>query len=157
DMMERQVQHLVRLVDDLLDVSRIMRGKIDLRKGPVELAAVVARAVETAQPLLDAQHHRLTVSLPEGPVRLEGDLVRLAQVVANLLNNAAKYTERGGRIWLTGERDGNEVVVRVRDTGIGIAPELLPHVFEPFVQANRSLDRSQGGMGVGLTLVKSLV
>lgn len=158
DMMERQVQHLVRLVDDLLDVSRIMRGKIELRKETVDLAAVVGRAVETAQPALDAAGHELSLTLPARPVLLEADVVRLAQVFANLLNNAAKYTEPAGRVWLEAERDGpGAVLVRVRDTGIGITPDLLPHIFEPFVQADRSLARSQGGLGIGLTLVKKLV
>jgi PAS domain S-box-containing protein len=156
-MMERQIQHLVRLVDDLLDVSRIMRGKIDLRKEPLELSAVVTQAVETAQPAIDAQSHQLTVSLPPEPVRLEGDLVRLAQVLANLLNNAAKYTERGGHIWLSADREGSEVVIHVRDNGIGIAPEMLPRIFDLFVQVDRSIQRSQGGLGIGLTLVRRLV
>jgi PAS domain S-box-containing protein len=156
DLMERQVQHLVRLVDDLLDVSRIMRGKIELRKESLELATVVSRAVETVQPVIDAQGHRLEVALPPGPVRLHGDLVRLAQVLGNLLNNAAKYTERGGRIRLDAACEGGEVVVRVQDTGLGIPPGLLPHVFEPFVQGDGSMERSQGGLGIGLTLVRRL-
>jgi PAS domain S-box-containing protein len=156
EVLGRQVQHLVRLVDDLLDVSRVMRGRIELRKEPVELASVVARAVETAQPLIDAAGHQLAVSLPAEPLRVEGDLVRLAQVVANLLNNAAKYTERGGRVTLrVGPADGM-AMLSVKDTGIGIAPELLPHVFDLFVQADQSLARSQGGLGIGLTLVRSL-
>jgi PAS domain S-box-containing protein len=156
-MMERQVHHLVRLVDDLLDVSRILRGKIELRKERVELAAVVERAVETAQPVIDAQGHSLTISLPPEPLWLEADPVRLAQVVSNLLNNAAKYTERGGRISLHARGEGAEVVVRVEDTGIGIEPEMLPRIFGPFFQVDRSADRSQGGMGVGLALVRKLV
>jgi signal transduction histidine kinase/ActR/RegA family two-component response regulator len=157
DMIERQVQHLVRLVDDLLDVSRILRGKIELRPEPVALAAVFARAVEVAQPTVDAQGQGLAVSLPPQPVRLEADVVRLAQVVGNLLVNAAKYTDRAGRIWLTGERDGAEAVIRVRDSGVGIAPELLPRVFDLFTQADRSLARSRGGLGIGLTVVRRLV
>ncbi len=157
EMMERQVQHLVRLVDDLLDVSRVMRGKVELRKEPLDLGTAVARAVETARPLLDARGHRLEVSLPPEPVQLEADPVRVAQVVANLLNNAAKYTEKPGLIRLTAERDGGDVVLRVRDTGIGIAPELLLKVFDLFTQADHSLGRSQGGLGIGLTLVRSLV
>jgi PAS domain S-box-containing protein len=156
-MMERQVQHLVRLVDDLLDVSRILRDKIELRKERVELAAVVARGVETAQPVIDAQGHTLTLSLPTEPLWLEADPVRLAQVLSNLLNNAAKYTERGGRIALSARREGAEVLVRVEDTGIGIEPEMLPRVFGPFFQVDRSAARSQGGMGVGLALVRKLV
>jgi PAS domain S-box-containing protein len=157
DMMERQLRHLVRLVDDLLDVSRIVRGKIELRTEPVELRAAVESAVETAQPLIDAQGHALAVSLPAGPVWLEADAVRLSQVIANLLTNAAKYTEPGGRIDLAAERVGDEAVVRVSDTGIGIEPELLPRVFEPFVQEGRSAARAQGGLGIGLTLVRGLV
>jgi PAS domain S-box-containing protein len=157
DMMERQVQHLVRLVDDLLDVSRIVRDRIELRREPVDLAAVFGRAVEIARPLIDRQHHQLRVSLPADPLLLEGDPVRLAQVVGNLLLNAAKYTDRGGNIALTGERAGGEVVIRVRDTGVGIDADLLPHVFDLFRQADRSLARSQGGLGIGLTVVKRLV
>jgi PAS domain S-box-containing protein len=157
EMMERQVHHLVRLVDDLLDVSRVMRGKIELRKEAVELATVVARAVETAQPLIDAQRHQLGVSLPDESLPLDADPVRLAQVVGNLLTNAAKYTEPNGHIWLTARREGGEAVLRVRDDGIGIAPEVLPHVFDLFVQVDHAATRSQGGLGIGLTLVKNLV
>src|SRR5262249_33586240 len=157
DMAERQVHHLTRLVDDLLDVSRILRGKIRLRREPVELRAVVDQAVEAARPAVGAQGHELTVALPAGPLRLEADPVRLAQVVANLLLNAAKYTEPGGRIELSAEAAGGEVVLRVRDTGIGIAPEMLARIFEPFVQIDRALDRAEGGLGIGLTLVRSLV
>ncbi len=158
DMMDRQVQHLVRLVDDLLDVARIMRGAIELRKERVDLATVINRAVETAQAAIDAQEHELIVSLPARRVLLEADLVRMAQVLSNLLVNAAKYTKRAGRLWLTAEADGPDaVVIRVKDTGIGIAADLLPHVFDLFIQAERSLARSQGGLGVGLTLVKKLV
>ncbi len=156
-MMERQVQHLVRLVDDLMDVSRIMRGKIELRTGPVELAGVVARAVEIARPAVDAGGHDLAVDLPAVPVVLDADAVRLAQVFANLLSNAARYTETAGRIRLTAARRGSEIVVRVADTGIGIASEVLPRVFNPFFQAERSHKHPQGGLGVGLTLVKRLV
>jgi signal transduction histidine kinase len=157
DVMERQVHHLVRLVDDLLDVSRVMRGKIELRRERVELAAVVARAVETVQPLVDARRHELSVRLPPEPLPLDADPVRLAQVVGNLLTNAARYTEPGGRIRLAAERSGGEAVLRVRDDGIGIAPDVLPHVFELFVQADHAAARAQGGLGVGLTLVKNLV
>jgi PAS domain S-box-containing protein len=157
DLIERQVQHLVRLVDDLLDVSRIMRGKIELRKEPIDLAVVVARAVETAAPAVEAGGHNLTVSLPAAPLVLDVDPVRLAQVIANLLNNAAKYTEPGGRIVLAAGREGDEAVVRVSDTGVGVAADMLPRIFDLFVQADRSRERAQGGMGVGLTLVRSLV
>ena len=157
EMMERQVHHLVHLVDDLLDVSRVMRGKIELRKERVELAAAVARAVETVQSLIEAQEHELTIHLPDESLLLEADPVRLAQVVGNLLANAAKYTERHGRIWLTAQRAGDAVELRVRDTGIGLAPELLPHVFELFVQADHASTKAHGGLGIGLTLVKNLV
>ena len=157
DMMERQVHQLVRLVDDLLDVSRVMRGKIELRKERVELATVVARAVETVQPLIEAQGHELTVNLPAESFSLEADPVRLAQVVGNLLTNAAKYTEPNGRIWLAAQRESNEAVLRVRDSGIGIAPDMLPKVFDLFVQVDHAVTRSQGGLGIGLTLVKNLV
>jgi PAS domain S-box-containing protein len=157
DVMERQMQHLVRLVDDLLDVSRIVRGKIELRREPVDIVVAVAGAVETAQPAIDAQGHQLTVLLPERPVLVNADLIRLAQVIANLLTNAAKYTEKAGRITIAVDREGEAAVVRVRDTGLGIAPELLPRIFDPFTQGDRLLARSQGGLGIGLTLVKRLV
>ena len=156
-VMERQLQQMVRLVDDLLDVSRITRGKIQLHREPIDLEVVVARAVETARPLIDFYGHGLTISLPAEPVHVEGDLTRLAQALANLLNNAAKFTERGGHIWLTARHDESDVLISVKDTGIGIAPELLDHVFELFTQADRSLDRSQGGLGIGLTLVKTII
>jgi PAS domain S-box-containing protein len=157
EMVERQVRHLTRLVDDLLDISRISRGKIELRKEVVDLAAVVDRAVETIRPLLVEHDLHLTVSLPSEPARLEADPTRLEQVLANLLHNAAKYTDSGGRIDLIAAREGDEVVLRVRDTGIGITPEMLPRIFEMFVQAERRLDRSQGGLGIGLSLVRTLV
>src|SRR5262249_27938128 len=157
EMMGRQGQQLVRLVDDLLDVSRVMRGKIELRKEQVELASVVARAVETAQPLIEAQGHELTTCLPPESLPLRADPVRLAQVISNLLTNAAKYTEANGRIWLTAQREGDAAVLRVRDNGIGIAPDMLSRIFELFVQVDHATTRSQGGLGIGLTLVKSLV
>jgi PAS domain S-box-containing protein len=156
-MMERQLAQMVRLIDDLLDVSRITRGKLEIRKERVELAAVVSSAVETGRPLTEEMGQELTVTLPKQPILLEADLTRLAQVFANLLTNAAKYTDRGGRIWLTAERQGGEVVVTVKDTGIGISPEHLPRLFQMFSQVERSLERSQGGLGIGLTLVKRLV
>jgi PAS domain S-box-containing protein len=156
-IMERQVGQMVRLVDDLLDISRITRGKVQLRKERVELAAVVRSAVEAARPLIEAQAHELTLTLPPQPVYLDADPTRLAQVFANLLTNAAKYTERGGHVWLTAEREGGGVVVSVRDTGIGIAADYLPHLFEMFSQAAPALGRSQGGLGVGLALVRGLV
>jgi PAS domain S-box-containing protein len=157
DLIHRQVQQATRLVDDLLDIARIARGKVRLQKEAVELATIVARAVETSRPLVDARKHDLTVSLPAEPVRLEADPARLVQVLINLLNNAAKYTEQGGRIWLTAERKGSEVVLRVRDTGVGIPPDVLPHVFDLFTQEERSLGHSQGGLGIGLSLVRRLV
>ncbi len=157
DMMERQLGQMVRLVDDLLDVSRITRGKLELRKEQVELAAVLGSAVETSRPLIEAAGHRFTVTLPPAPVYLDADLTRLAQVVSNLLTNSAKYTERGGRIRLTAERQGDEAVVTVEDTGVGIPADMLPKVFEMFTQVDRSLEKAQGGLGIGLTLVKRLV
>jgi CheY-like chemotaxis protein len=155
--MATQVNHLSRLVDDLLDVSRITSGKIDLRDEPVELAEVVNRAVETARPLIYGKGHTLSISLPPGPVLLRADPVRIAQVLANLLNNAAKYMDEGGRITLACERAGEEVTVSVGDAGIGIDAEMLPRIFDLFTQADRSLDRSQGGLGIGLSLVRKLV
>lgn len=157
DMIERQVHHLVRLVDDLLDVSRVMRGKIQLRREPVEIAAMMARAVEMVQPLIESRRHILELSAPDESLLLDGDPVRLAQIVANLLANAAKYTEPTGHIWLSVECSGDRAVLRVRDNGIGISPEMLPRVFDLFVQADHPPTKSQGGLGVGLTLVKNLV
>jgi PAS domain S-box-containing protein len=157
DMMERQVDHLVRLVDDLLDVSRVMSGKIELRREPVELATVVARAVETAQPLIEVQGHKLELSLPPESLLIDADPVRLAQVVGNLLTNSAKYTESNGHIWLAAQREDGKAVLRVRDNGIGIAPDMLPHVFDLFVQAGHSSTKAHGGLGIGLTLVKNLI
>jgi PAS domain S-box-containing protein len=157
DMMERQVDHLVRLVDDLMDVSRVVRGKIELRKAPVELATVVARAVEMAQPLLDAHQHRLEMAIADDSLLVDADAVRLTQVVSNLLINAAKYTEAGGQIHVSAGRQDGQVVLRVRDNGIGIAPDVLPHVFDLFVQGPAAAARSPSGLGVGLTLVRNLV
>jgi CheY-like chemotaxis protein len=134
-----------------------MRGKIELRKERVELAAVVARAVETVQPHIEAQDHELTIDLPPESLLLEADPIRLAQVLGNLLTNAAKYTEAHGRIQLSAERSGNQAVLRVRDSGIGIAPKMLPRIFELFVQVDHAAARSQGGLGIGLTLVKNLI
>jgi signal transduction histidine kinase/FixJ family two-component response regulator len=172
-IIDRQLSHLVRLVDDLLDVSRLTQGKIRLSVESVGLEAVVAQAVEAARPLIDQFHHHLEVKLPPHPIRVNGDKARLTQVLTNLLNNAAKYSDSGGRIWLTAElvgggqpgaggNDGRSptpttLEIRVRDTGVGIAPDVLPTVFDLFTQASRSLDRSQGGLGVGLSLVKRLV
>ncbi len=156
-MTERQVQHLIRLVDDLLDVSRIMRGRIDLRKEPVELATVIARAAEAAQPIFDTQGQHLLVSLPPERVWLHADPTRLIQVFGNLLHNAAKFSHRAGRVWLQAERQGEQVVVWIKDEGVGIAPDLLPQIFELFVQGDKSLERSQGGLGIGLTVVRKLI
>jgi PAS domain S-box-containing protein len=157
EMMERQLTQMVRLVDDLLDVSRITRGKLELRKERIALANVVQNAVEGSRPIIEAAAHELTVRLPSEPVYLDGDPTRLAQVFSNLLTNAAKYTDRGGHIWLTAVRQGRDVVVSVRDTGIGIASEHLPRLFEMFSQVDSALERSQGGLGIGLSLVKGLV
>ncbi len=148
---------MTRLVDDLLDVSRITHGRVGLRKEPIDIADAVRCALETSRPLIETRKHRLTVALPAQPLLLDADLTRLAQVLANLLNNAAKYTEEGGQIWLTVQPDGNEAVIRIRDTGIGINPEMLSRVFDLFTQADRALDRSEGGLGIGLTLVRHLV
>ena len=156
-MMERQLSQMVRLVDDLLDVSRITRNKLDLRKQRVTLAAVVHSAVETSRPLIEQSRHTLSLTLPPGPVHIDADPVRLAQVFSNLLNNSAKYTEPGGRIWLTAEVSGHEVAVRVRDTGLGIPADALPRIFEMFSQVDRNMERAQGGLGIGLTLVRRLV
>lgn len=157
EVIERQTQHLTRLVDDLLDVSRITQGKLNLRRGPLELSAVIRGAVEASRALVDVGRHELTVTLPPEPVRVEGDLTRLVQVVGNLLNNAAKYTDEGGHIQIEAGEESGEAVIRVRDDGIGLPADLLPHVFDPFRQVDRSLDRSQGGLGIGLTLVRKLV
>ncbi|HZU34709.1 MAG TPA: ATP-binding protein, partial [Gemmataceae bacterium] len=157
DVVERQVQHLTRLVDDLLDVSRFNRGKINLQMEPVALAAVVAHAVEISRPLIDARKHALEISLPEAALHVEGDLTRLAQALSNLLINAAKYTDEGGRLNLSVETSGSEVALRVQDTGIGIPAHMLPHIFEMFTQVPGTIRRSGGGLGLGLTLVRQLV
>jgi signal transduction histidine kinase len=163
-VIERQVNLLVRLVDDLLDVSRISQGKIRLQKTPVDLGEVVARAVESSRPLIDARRHQLTVTMPPASVVVDGDAVRLVQVLANLLNNAAKYTPEGGRIELAAEAAAapsasgpGTALLRVRDTGVGIPADMLPHLFDLFTQSERTLDRADGGLGVGLTLVRRLV
>jgi signal transduction histidine kinase/ActR/RegA family two-component response regulator len=157
DVIDRQVDQMTRLVDDLLDVSRITQGKIELRKQRVELRTVVNAALEASHPLIEQCGHTLSVELPTDPIFLEADATRLAQVLLNLLNNAIKYTERGGRIWLTAECAGEQVVIRVKDTGIGIPTEMLPRVFDMFAQVERSIERAQGGLGIGLTLVQRLV
>jgi two-component system, chemotaxis family, CheB/CheR fusion protein len=157
EVMERQVGHLVRLVDGLLDVSRMMQGRIELHKQPVELDGIVARAVEMAQPLIDSRGHKLTVNVAPGPIWVEADGVRVVQVITNLLNNAAKYSLTPGPIWLTARREGTDAVVRVRDEGMGIPADMLSRIFELFVQSNRTMARSEGGLGVGLTLVRRII
>jgi signal transduction histidine kinase/ActR/RegA family two-component response regulator len=160
-VIERQVNHLTRLVDDLLDVSKITRGKVELRKERVEIADVIAKAVEMASDLFEQRHHDLVLDVAKERLWVDGDPVRLAQVVANLLTNAARYTERGGRITVSarreGERASDEIVIRVKDNGAGIAADLLPRIFDLFIQGHRSSDRAQGGLGLGLALVKNLV
>ena len=157
EIMERQLENVVRLVDDLLDVSRLMSGKVELRKEPLDLASVFTRAVDVVRGQVETEGQELVVALPEEPIGIEADPVRLAQAIGNILSNAVKYTDRGGRIVLSGEREQDRVLIRVRDTGIGISEDLLPRVFELFMQAEGSITRSQGGLGIGLTLVKRLV
>lgn len=156
-MMERQLGHMVHLVDDLLDLSRISRDKIELRKERIDLAKAVQQAVETSRPAIEQAGHELTIDASPGPIYVDADVTRLAQVFSNLLNNAAKYTERGGRIRLSVRRDGTEAVVSVRDNGVGIPTPMLPKVFDIFTQVDRNLERSQGGLGIGLSIVKRLV
>jgi CheY-like chemotaxis protein/two-component sensor histidine kinase len=151
------LKQLVRLVDDLLDVSRITRGKIELKIETVDVAQVAAAAIETSTPNIDAQRHALSLQLPAEPVQLKGDFARVAQILSNLVNNAAKYTPKGGRISLSAAREGDEVVFRIRDSGVGIPPEFLASIFDPFTQVDRTLARSHGGLGIGLTLVRRLV
>lgn len=157
EVIERQVSHLTRLVEDLLDVSRITRGKLRLRSEAMDMNAAVARAIESCRPLVDARRHRLEIKLGTGPLLVYGDLTRLTQVVLNLLNNAAKYTPEGGEIWVESAGEGNNVVVRVRDNGVGIAPAVLEVVFDLFAQGERTIDRSEGGLGIGLTLARRIV
>jgi CheY-like chemotaxis protein/two-component sensor histidine kinase len=164
-VLDRQGQQLSRIVEDLIDVTRIVEKKIELRKERVALRSVVDMALETCRSRIDGYRHRLTVNLPSEPLFLDADPARLAQVFVNLLDNATKYTPPGGEIWLTAERaaqplpdgDTGQVLVRVRDTGIGIAADLLPRVFDIFTQGARSTDQGRGGLGVGLTLVRSFV
>lgn len=156
-ILERQVGHMVRLVDDLLDVSRIAKGKVELEKQRVEIAVAVAKAIEIASPLLEKSEQHLTVNVPAQGLAIDADLTRLAQVVSNLLTNASKYTEPGGQITVTAEAEGDEVVLKVTDTGIGITAEMLPRVFDMFAQEHQALDRSQGGLGLGLAIVRNLV
>ncbi len=157
DVIDRQVQHMARMLEDLLDVSRIAREKLELRREPVQIGGVVDVAIETSRPLLESGHHVLTASVPAEPNWVDGDAVRLAQVFANLLNNAAKYTRDGGKVWLTVTTRDGKVVVSVKDEGIGIPADVLPRVFDIFSQAKPALYRAQGGLGIGLSLVKGLV
>jgi len=156
-IIDRQTEHMTRLVEDLLDVSRITRGKIELRRERVDLSATLKAAVEASGALIDKTHHTLKVSLPHEPLLVDGDPTRLTQVVSNLLDNSAKYTDPGGKIWLSAEREGETAVIRVKDNGIGIAPDVLPRIFDMFTQAELPLERAQGGLGVGLSLVDQLV
>ena len=156
-IMERQMHHLIRLVDDLLEVSRLTRGLIDVQKEPLDLGGVLRTAVETSLPLIQNAKHRLTVEIPPEPMPIAGDAVRLTQVVANLLNNAAKYTSPGGQIWLSARPEGTWATIAVRDNGIGIPSSQLNAVFDMFTQVERTHHGAQGGLGIGLTLVRSLV
>jgi signal transduction histidine kinase/ActR/RegA family two-component response regulator len=155
-VISRQVRHVVRLVDDLLDVSRITRGSVELHREELDLADIVGKAIEIASPLLEERGHQLVTRIPRGVI-VSGDPIRLAQVAANLLTNAAKYTERGGTITVTVARESARAVIRVRDTGIGIAPDVLPYVFDTFYQGRQAIDRAQGGLGLGLAIVRSLI
>ena len=156
-IIERQVGQLTQIVDELLEVSRITTGRIQLHQERIAVGVVVENAVATVRSLIDQRKHELTVSLPTQAIWVHADAARLEQVVVNLLTNAAKYTDQGGHVWLTVQQEGEEAVLRVRDTGVGIAPEILPRIFDLFTQAERSLDRSQGGLGIGLALVQRLV
>ena len=157
EIVERQIEHMTRLIDDLLDVSRITRGKIELREQPLLLSSVIERAIESARPLIDERGHRISLDLPTEPVSFLADPARLAQVFANLLNNAAKYTDVGGRIWLRARVEGNELVVGVKDDGPGLTKELRAHAFDLFMQGPQTRARARGGLGIGLTLVRRLV
>jgi PAS domain S-box-containing protein len=157
EVIHRQTRHLTRLIDDLLDVSRITRGKMQLKRQPLDLRDVIRRTIESLRGIIDSKKHELSVILPDVPLPADADPARLEQVFGNLLANATKYTDEGGRIMLSAARDGSDILVQIQDTGIGIGAEPLSHIFEPFTQVEASLDRSQGGLGIGLTLVKSLV
>jgi PAS domain S-box-containing protein len=156
-VLDRQVQTMVRLLEDLLDVSRVSRQTLELRKERCELALVLEAALETSRPGIEGARHKLFVNVRSEPIYLYADAMRLAQTFSNLLNNAAKYTEQGGSIWLTAWQDADQAIISVRDSGIGIATQMLPHIFEIFWQARDAVGRSQGGLGVGLSLVKGLV
>ena len=156
-ILERQAQHLIRLVDDLLDISRIAHAKIDLKRERLEIATIIAVAIETASPLIEGRRHALRVNAPSRGLEVSADRARLAQAISNLLNNAAKYTEPGGQLTVSAEREGDWIAISVRDSGMGITREMLPDVFNMFVQERQALDRSQGGLGLGLSIVRSLV
>jgi CheY-like chemotaxis protein/anti-sigma regulatory factor (Ser/Thr protein kinase) len=155
-IIERQVNQLIRLVDDLLEVSRITSGKIELRKEEVELADIIRSAVETSKPLIEAAQHQLAISIPEYPIILDADPIRVTQILANVLNNAAKYTKNGGQISLTASSDETTADVSVKDNGVGIPADMLPKVFDPFTQLGHAYNRAQGGLGIGLTLARDL-
>jgi len=157
EIIERQIAHMTRLIDDLLDVSRITRGKIELREQPLLLSSVIEQAIESSRPLIEERGHRISVDLPSEPVTFLADPARLSQVFANLLNNAAKYTDVGGRIWLRARVDGNDLVVGVKDDGPGLTQELRDYAFELFMQGPETHARARGGLGIGLTLVRRLV
>jgi CheY-like chemotaxis protein len=154
---EKGVQSMIRIVEDLLDVTRVRTGKLQLRPGPVCLSAIVEKSLETTRPLIEEKGHHITVCLPSAPVNLVVDAIRIEQILVNLLTNAAKYTEPGGHILLSAHSEGNELVIRVTDDGIGIPPELLPRVFDLFVQGPQTSERGVGGLGLGLALVRNLV
>jgi CheY-like chemotaxis protein len=156
-VIDRQVQHMALLLDDLLDISRVTRGTLVLRPQPTELASVIDAAVETVRPIIDDKHHALSVEIPQDPVQFTADPLRIAQVLSNLLTNAAKYTDPEGRIGLYASCDSDEVVIRVADNGIGISAEALPRVFDMFAQVQSNRDRSEGGLGIGLALAKGLI
>ncbi|HYD46831.1 MAG TPA: ATP-binding protein [Terriglobales bacterium] len=156
-IIDRQVVHMVRLIDDLLDVSRINRGSIALQLETILLQDLVERALEASRPLIEAGGHSLVSDVPASPILLHVDPTRIAQALSNLLNNAAKYTPAGGKIWLSARAEGDKIVIRVRDNGSGISPEILPYIFDVFMQAPAAIKRSQGGLGLGLTLVQRLV
>ena len=157
DVIERQVQQMTRLVDDLLDVSRITTGKIKLQLEHVELKRIVEAAVEISRPVIELRRHHFTISIDPQPMWLNGDNPRLVQALSNVLNNAAKYTPHGGQITLTAAREHDDIVIRVRDSGVGIPAEMLPSIFDLFTQVDRTLDRSDGGLGIGLTLVRRIM
>src|SRR5262249_22104544 len=147
EVIGRQVRQMTRIVDDLLDVSRITQGKIKLRKATIDVSSIVSAAVETSRPLIEGRKHKLSITLGSEPLKVEADLTRMAQAVTNLLNNAAKYTEEGGQISLSVQRDGSDATIAVRDNGIGMPTDMLATVFDLFTQADRTIDRSQGGLG----------